>query len=397
MRWPGRDAEAGRHAPQPGSTGRSLPAPPVWMRRLPLFYVAAVLLLEPITPVQWPVSFLLIALPLVAAFAHGPVAVVGATVFAVAFEAVLAGTPCCAGRSVGYLWDRHYVAAYLCTVLVGTLGTFVAVSRTRRERTLATVRFVAEIAQRVLLRPLPHRIGDILLESFYLSADAEARIGGDLYEAVPTTHGVRLLIGDVRGKGLFAVETAAALLGAFREAAHDEPNLAALAGRVETSVSRRAADFPGSDMAERFVTVVFAEIVAPDHVVRIVNCGHPPPLLIRAAEVTELETDQSSPPLNLGVLVGEPYHADEHPFRPGDQLLLYTDGVSETRAGDGSFYPLIQRIRSWGLLPPRELLDRLHHDLLDYSNNRLHDDTAALIACHVPVGTSAPTDSPSAA
>lgn len=361
------------------------------MRWLPVFYVAAVLLLEPLTPVEWPVSFLLIALPLVAAFAHGPVVVAGVTLFAIAFQGVLAGTPCCAGRSVGYLWDRHYVAAYFCTALVGTLGTILAVSRIRRDRMLATVRFVAEIAQRVLLRPLPHRIGDILVESFYLSAAAEAHVGGDLYEAVPTTHGVRLLIGDVRGKGLLAVETAATLLGAFREAAHDEPDLAALASRVETSVTRRAADLPGSDMGERFVTAVFAEIVAPDRVVRIVNCGHPPPLLIGPAEVTELETDQSSPPLNLGVLVGEPYHVDELSFRPGDQLLLYTDGVTETRAHDGTFYPLLQRVRSWGLLPPRELLDRLHHDLLEYSDNRLHDDTAALIACHDPEEPSVPT------
>lgn len=391
MRWAGRASEAGHRESRPGGGGEALPAPPVWMRWMPVFYVAAVLLIEPITPVQWPVSFLLIALPLVAAFAHGPAVVVGVTVFAVSFEAVLAGTPCCAGRSVGYLWDRHYVAAYLCTALVGTLGTFLATHRTRRERTLATVRFVADIAQRVLLRPLPHRIGNILVESFYLSAAAEARIGGDLYEAVPTTHGVRLLIGDVRGKGLLAVETAATLLGAFREAAHDEPDLAELAGRVETSMGRRAAQLPGSDMSERFVTAVFAEIVADDHIVRIVNCGHPPPLLIRPDAVSELETSRSAPPLNLGVLVGEPYHVDEHAFRPGDQLLLYTDGITETRDPAGCFYPLIQRVRSWGPLPPRQLLDRLHLDLLAYSDNHLHDDTAALTASLLPEEALPPT------
>jgi serine phosphatase RsbU (regulator of sigma subunit) len=361
------------------------------MRWMPVFYVAAVLVIEPVTPVEWPVSFLLIALPLVAAFAHGPAVVVGITAFAIVFEAILAGTPCCAGRSVGYLWDRHYVAAYLCTALVGTLGTVLATHRTRRERTLATVRFVADIAQRVLLRPLPHRIGNILVESFYLSAAAEARIGGDLYEAVPTTHGVRLLIGDVRGKGLLAVETAATLLGAFREAAHDEPDLAELAGRVETSMGRRAAQLPGSDMSERFVTAVFAEIVADYHLVRIVNCGHPPPLLIRTDGVSELETSRSAPPLNLGMLDGEPYHVDEHAFRPGDQLLLYTDGITETRDPAGSFYPLIQRVRSWGPLPPRQLLDRLHHDLLAYSDNHLHDDTAALTACLLPEEAPPPT------
>ncbi|MFI1368708.1 PP2C family protein-serine/threonine phosphatase [Streptomyces griseochromogenes] len=350
----------------------------------------ALLAVEPLTPVDWPVSFALIAVPLVAAFAHGPLVVAGATVFAVLFEGVLAGTPCCAGRSVGYLWDRHYVASYICTALVGALGTVLASHRTRRERTLADVRFVAEIAQRVLLRPVPRRIGNLLLESLYLSAAAEARIGGDLYEAVPTSYGVRLLIGDVRGKGLLAVETAAAMLGAFREAAHDEPDLASLADRVETSMDRRADRLGGSELGERFVTAVFAEIPPEGHVVRVVNCGHPPPILIRRDEARELDRGRSGPPLNLGMLVDDPYQVDVYDFRPGDQILLYTDGITETRDSSGSFYPLLQRLRSWGPLPPRELLEQLHHDLLAYSHNQLQDDTAALTACLLAEEPSAP-------
>ncbi|KOG67149.1 serine/threonine-protein phosphatase [Streptomyces sp. MC1] len=348
------------------------------MRWLPVLYVAALLLLEPATPVEWPVSFVLIALPLVAAFAHGPVVVGGATVFAAVLEGVLAGTPCCAGREVGYLWDRHYVASYVCTGLVGVLGMILAAHRVRRERTLADVRFVADIAQRVLLRPVPHRIGSLHLESLYRSAAAEARIGGDLYEAVPTRYGVRLLIGDVRGKGLLAVETAAALLGAFREAAHDEPALPALADRVETSMNRRAVLLGGSEVGERFVTAVFAEIPLGEPLVRVVNCGHPPPVRIRSGEVRELDRGRSAPPLNLGVLLGEPYHVDVYSFRPGDQLLLYTDGITETRDPAGSFYPLLERLRSWSSLPPRELLERLNQDLLAYSGDRPQDDIAAL-------------------
>ncbi|MFI5977485.1 PP2C family protein-serine/threonine phosphatase [Streptomyces sp. NPDC051452] len=351
------------------------------MRWLPVLYVVVLLLIEPLTPADWPVSFALIAVPLLAAFTQGPVMVAATTMFAVLFEGVLAGTPCCAGRSVGYLWDRHYVASYICTALVGALGTVLAAHRIRRERTLADVRFVAEIAQRVLLRPVPHRIGNLLLESLYLSAAAEARIGGDLYEAVPTTHGVRLLIGDVRGKGLLAVETAAALLGAFREVAHDEPDLAALAGRVEKSMNRRAAQLGGGETDERFVTAVFAEIPTDGQLVRIVNCGHPPPVLMRPGEVSELDRGRSAPPLNLGMLVDEPYRVDVYPFGPGDQLLLYTDGITETRNPSGAFYPLLERLRSWGSMPPHDLLERLHDDLLDYSRDRLQDDTAALAVC----------------
>ncbi|MFK4150056.1 PP2C family protein-serine/threonine phosphatase [Streptomyces sp. NPDC004065] len=361
-----------------------MPAPPLWLRWLPAFYVAMVLAIEPITPVEWPVSFLLIALPLIAAYAHGPAVVAAVAVFALAFEGVLAGTPCCAGRSVGYLWDRHYVANYFCTSLVGVLGTLLAVHRIRRERALATVRSVAETAQRVLLRPTPGRLGRISLDTLYLSAAAEARIGGDLYEAVPTAYGVRLLVGDVRGKGLVAVETAATMLGAFREAAHDEPELSGLARRLERSMSRHAAELPGSEAAERFVTAVFAEVPDHEEVVRIVNCGHPPPLLVGGGQCRELHASDPAPPINLFALAGDGYRVDVVPFCPGDLLLLYTDGVTETRDAAGEFYPLVDRVRSWTApLQPRELLDRLHADLLAYSGGHLDDDIAALAACRL--------------
>ncbi|WP_438827939.1 PP2C family protein-serine/threonine phosphatase [Streptomyces tropicalis] len=362
------------------------PAPPPWMRWLPALFVAGVLAVEPITPVDWPVSFLLIAVPLLAAFAHGPVAVATITVLTVLFEGVLAGTPCCAGRSVGYLWDRHYVASYVSTALVGAIGTLLAAHRTRRERTLATVRSVAETAQRVLLRPVPHRLRDICVETLYLSAAAEARIGGDLYEAVPTAYGVRLLIGDVRGKGLVAVETAATILGAFREAAHDEPDLTGVAHRVERSMSRRAEELAGDEADERFVTAVFAEIPDGEPVVRIVNCGHPPPLLVAGGRVVELDATDPSPPINLGVLAGDGYHQDVVALHPGDRLLLYTDGVTETRDRSGTFYPLTDRMRAWSALEPRDLLDHLHGDLLEYSGGRLDDDIAALAASRMADG-----------
>ncbi|MGI5142160.1 PP2C family protein-serine/threonine phosphatase [Streptomyces sp. CA-106110] len=384
MIGPGRRRAEDRRTPQPNNSGMQVPAPPAWMRWLPAMYVAIVLAIEPVTPVQWPVSFLLIALPLVAAFAHCPTTVAVVTVCAIALEALLAGTPCCAGRSVGFLWERHYVAAYISTALIGALGAIVAAHRTRRERALATVRAVAETAQRVLLRPVPHRLGQVCVETLHLSAAAEANIGGDLYEAVPTAHGVRLLIGDVRGKGLVAVETAATMLGAFREVAHDEPDLAAVAHRVETSMARRAAQLPSSEMAERFVTAVFAEIPEDEPVVRLVNCGHPPPLRIGPGGVTELESADPSPPINLGVLIGDHYRVEVESLRPGDQLLLYTDGVTETRDPDGNFYPLIERLREWGALPPRELLDHLHQDLLAFSNAHLDDDTAVLAAYRLP-------------
>jgi hypothetical protein len=100
--------------------------------------------------------------------------------------------------------------------------------------------------------------------------------------------------------------------------------------------------------------------------------------------VTELEAADPAPPINLAVLVGDGYRVDVRPFHPGDRLLLYTDGVTETHDRGGRFYPLTGRIRSWALLPPRELLDHLHQDLLAHSRGNLDDDIAALVAYRHP-------------
>ena len=257
----------------------------------------------------------------------------------------------------------------------------------RRAQQLVQVRSVAETAQLAVLHPIPRHLGHVTLESLYLAAAAEARIGGDLYEAIRTPHGVRLLIGDVRGKGLLAVQTAATLLSAFREAAHDAPDLPDLARRLERSVSRYASQYPGvpgSEIAERFITALLAEIPDDEPVVRTVACGHPPPLLLHRGEVREVRAAAPSPPFNLGMLVSDEYHVDLAPFLPGDQLLLYTDGVSETRDRSGAFYPLVERIRSWGGEAPHQLLEHLHRDLVAYSGGELDDDIAALVARRRP-------------
>ena len=138
------------------------------------------------------------------------------------------------------------------------------------------MRAVAEVAQRVLLRPVPDDVSPIEVAVRYISASASARIGGDLYEVIAANGGLRLIVGDVQGKGLAAVQTAAVVLGAFREAAHEAGGLAEIAAKIERSLDRQARD-------EEFVTAVLAQISAGGSEIQIVNCGHPPPLLVKGA------------------------------------------------------------------------------------------------------------------
>ncbi|WP_416223367.1 PP2C family protein-serine/threonine phosphatase [Streptomyces hygroscopicus] len=269
-----------------------------------------------------------------------------------------------------------YTAAAIVAVTLA--AAYASHLRLQREEMLFQVRLVADTAQKVLLRPLPRRIQDVEVESLYLAAQEQARIGGDFYEAADTPYGVRLLIGDVRGKGLPAVGAASAVINCFRENAYDQPDLRGIIHRLETSIARYSVAFPTPDQSEHFATALIAEIPYGGGQVRILNCGHPPPLLVQRGEVRVLESTMPSPPLNLATLLGDHYIVDTVPFDAGDQILLYTDGVTETRDRDGTFFPLPDWMRQLGPAPPRELLDRLHRDLLHYSGGRLEDDIAAL-------------------
>ncbi|MFJ4467132.1 PP2C family protein-serine/threonine phosphatase [Streptomyces sp. NPDC089424] len=269
-----------------------------------------------------------------------------------------------------------YTAAAIVAVTLA--AAYASRVRLQREETLLRVRLVADAAQKVLLRPLPRRIEHVEIESLYLAAQEEARIGGDFYEAAGTPYGVRLLIGDVRGKGLSAVGAASAVISCFREAAYDEPDLRGIIHRLEISSTRHSAGFPSQELPERFATALIAEIPHGGGEVKLLNCGHPPPLLMHHGQIRVLEPTTPSPPLHFSALIGEHYSVDTVSFAPGDQLLLYTDGVTETRDRTGAFFPLSDWMGRQGSAQPRELLDRLHRDLLHHSGGRLDDDIAAL-------------------
>nr|WP_237281925.1 PP2C family protein-serine/threonine phosphatase [Streptomyces griseochromogenes] len=345
---------------------------------LPVLIVAVIVLFDVVGGGGMVWLPLLAAGPALAATTNGPRGVLCVGLLATVLGVTLGGRHSVPGGEL---------AAVLSALLAVTLASALASAlRGRRERVLAAVRSVAEAAQHAVLQPVPETVGPFQVAVRYSAAAAEARIGGDLYALVPTPHGIRLIVGDVRGKGLPAVGTAALVLGVFREAAYDEPDLLAVVERIERSLARNLGP-------DDFVTAVVVGCPRPGEL-EVVNCGHAPPLLISGPEgVVALEPTHPAPPLGLRSLSAEEPRLQRMPFAAGDQLLLYTDGVIEARDHAREFYPLAEGVARHVTDEPARTLTGIHDELLAHVGGRLHDDAALLLLRRQTADTPAASES----
>jgi phosphoserine phosphatase RsbU/P len=253
-------------------------------------------------------------------------------------------------------------AIMVATAIAAVAGT---VRATQSDR-LAELSRLASVAQAAVLRPLGPRVGPLAVAGRYISASAAADIGGDLYEALDTPYGIRMIIGDVRGKGLDAVRLASIVLGSYRHVAYERADLRAIVADLDRAVARSVGD-------EDFVTAALVE--ERGGTLTIVNCGHPAPLLLRRGEVIPLEPPASAPPLGFMPVVRPRVERLE----PGDRLLLFTDGLAEARR-EGEFFPITER--AWRLLGHGTVgngLASLESALVEWVYGRLDDDITLVL------------------
>ena len=248
-----------------------------------------------------------------------------------------------------------------------------ATTFTQQSARLADVSLVADAVQRAILSPPPDRLGAVRLSARYRSAAREAQVGGDLYEVVTRPTSVRLLIGDVRGKGLGAVRTATIVLGEFRAAAARLTDLTAVAREIDRRLGPYLSD------PEDFVTAALVEI-HHDGRFKAVSCGHPAPILLPSTGRARALALHHEPPLGLGV---DPQAASGE-LRPGDRLLLFTDGLIEARTPDGAFLDPMPLLDQVAHDPHEQLLDHLLEQVRAATSGTLDDDLALLLACYDP-------------
>jgi PAS domain S-box-containing protein len=235
---------------------------------------------------------------------------------------------------------------------------------------------IAETLQRSLLpESLPHLPG-LEVAARYLPAAAEAEVGGDWYDVIPIAGGaVGLVMADVAGKGLAGASMVGRLRSALRAYALEGHSTARVVERLNRLLWTEAGE---SQMA----TMLYLIVDPGDGVVRWVNAGHPPPLMIRGDDDVRFLTGDASVP--LGVLPFPTYEEVSAPMEPGSTILLYTDGLIE-RPGehiDDGLARLAAQVRE----APDDthgLLERLLDTLVPHGG--APDDVALVALRNLPV------------
>ncbi|MET7298020.1 PP2C family protein-serine/threonine phosphatase [Embleya sp. NPDC005575] len=242
-----------------------------------------------------------------------------------------------------------------------------------RTRT-ATMRMPAEMLRAFLP---PRTIGSSRCVSTAVLEPAYD-VAGDAFDHSVVKNILHTMILDAMGHDVNAGLTTSVAMAAARNARRGGADLADIVGSVDQALAQWLPDY--------FCTGVLCLLDAETGVLRWVNCGHPPPLLIRAERVLARALDSPpQPPIGLaGPLAPAARQVHEATLEPGDCVLLYTDGVVEARDADGAEFGLDRFtdfiIRSYSAgQRPAEVLRLLIHAILDYQRNQLRDDVTILL------------------
>jgi len=311
-------------------------------------------------------------LSMISLFAVAPLIV--ATAADERFTAIFSGAAVALALTV-VMWDdvrrdENYWVRVAAIGITGVMAVVLAGLRRRREERLVRMSAIAQASQLALLPPLPPEMTGINIAARFRSAARDAEVGGDLYEIIPTRYGIRVIIGDVRGKGLDAIMLARHVLSAFRRSAVARPALEQVAGEVSRVIKPHLGD-------EDFVTAALAQIT-PGGDLTIVNCGHHPPLLRYRGGLESLTDGKADLPLGLE----DNFAPLTARWSPGDRLLLYTDGLVESRDRHGDFLPQDEIAAALLAADCEQALDTLVTAVHRYTGGRSHDDMALLLLEH---------------
>jgi len=151
-------------------------------------------------------------------------------------------------------------------------------------------------------------------------------IGGDFFDLVHTDKGLSLIVADVSGKGVPAAVVASILQGMLYSHLAEDASLSEMVATVNRFLFEKIG-------GRRYATLVIARC-APTGELELMNCGHVPPILVSGSTITKLEDGN----LPVGLIPAAQFTATKLQLKPGDRLIVVTDGVTEAEDSNGEFF-----------------------------------------------------------
>ena len=235
------------------------------------------------------------------------------------------------------------------------------------------VRREIQLAQEIQKTFLPEKLPQIPGWEIGVRWRPALQVGGDFYDAIPIgEHQLGLVVADVSDKGLPAALTmtvARTLIHAAAQSSNSPAETLQQVNRMLTESSHEGL----------FVTVFYAILDVETGELVYTNAGHNLPLLLRKNNNQVIWLEKGTMPLGV-----QPALALENKtlqIRPGDHLVMYTDGVTEARSpvdaifGEGRLYGLLKTYSSQADLPLIEMLDS---KLLEFQANALPSDDVTI-------------------
>jgi serine phosphatase RsbU (regulator of sigma subunit) len=294
------------------------------------------------------------------------------------YVGVLLGTP---ARPLGMLFVNFSRSVHRFTppelAFVETLTTYLSVAVERR-RLVEGLREAVVSLQTALLPASFPEAPELAVAAEYRSASEVAQVGGDFYDVVRLSDGrVAAFVGDVCGKGVAAARHTARLRFELRAVLEEERG----AGAALTSFNGRVSDEFAPD---EYVTMNLVVLDPRDGTVEWASAGHPPPLI--AAPDPELPETPGDLP--VGMFPSAAYRTGRLRMPPGATLVLYTDGVIESRRPGGAefgFEGLLAATADAADSSAEEVAGHLLERVTAHAGGSLTDDAAVLVLRRLPI------------
>ncbi|NIO56171.1 MAG: SpoIIE family protein phosphatase [Candidatus Latescibacteria bacterium] len=229
------------------------------------------------------------------------------------------------------------------------------------------------VAQDVQSRLLPDKSPNVPGYDIDGTCISTYEVGGDYFDYIRLPNDrIGIIVADVSGKGI----PAALMMAAFRALLRTQARSDAGPAHIANTLNRLLPDFTGM---EDFVTSTYGVLNPLDGRFTYVNCGHNPPMLIRADSSTE--SLKVGGPL-LSILEDVSYDAFEVTLAPGDMLLLYTDGVVDVAAKEGEEFG-VERLKEVVCrsleLPVKEIIGEIVRITQDFCGSKSYHDDFTLV------------------